>query len=337
MTIGQRKKDHVSLSVSGEASYSKPVGFERFDFIHNALPEINLDEIDPSAEFLGYRADVPLFISSMTGGYTEAGQVNRIIASFCQEHQIPFGVGSQRIMLEQPETTSSFSVVREKAPDAFIAANIGGCQLQEAIQRDQVNVLIDAIQANAIIVHLNVLQELMQPEGDRNFKGILQAIAALINRTELPVIVKETGAGVNGEAARKLIDAGVSVVDVAGSGGTSWAKIENRRRHLEYHPFDEWGNSTVNCIIEANQAGLAKNQIVASGGVRTAVEMGKALCLGAGFTAMAQPVIERIHHGGYEALETWYKELKHQFTVMMCLLGCRRVDDLNEGLLRNEK
>lgn len=337
MSIGQRKKDHVSLSASGQAAYMKTAGFERFDFIHNALPEIDLDQVDPTVEFLGYTADAPLFISSMTGGYTEAGQVNRIIAAFCQTYKLPFGVGSQRIMLEEPESASSFTVVREEAPDAFIAANIGGCQLEQALLKGQIYHLIESIEANAVIVHLNVLQELMQTEGDRGFRGIRNAINELVQQTDLPVIVKETGAGINGNIARKLIDSGVSVVDVSGSGGTSWSKIENRRRQLENHPFDEWGNPTVDCITEARQAGLTKGQIIASGGVRSAVEIGKALCLGAGFTAMAQPVIREINNGGYDALETWYKELRHQITIMMCLLGCTRVNELSESHLRTLK
>ncbi len=334
MNIEQRKKDHIALSVSGEAAYKKTAGFERFDFIHNALPEINLDEVDTSAELLGYKASLPLFVSSMTGGYSEAGQVNRIIAAFCRKHRIPFGVGSQRIMLEQPETTESFSIVRKEAPDGFISANIGGGQLANGFTEKQARKLIDSIEADAAIVHLNVLQELMQGEGDRNFKGILQGIEDLVRVSGVPVIVKETGGGINGDNARKLINAGVSVVDVSGAGGTSWSKIENHRRNQPDHPFNEWGNPTVDCILEARNAGLSPDQLMASGGMRSVLDAGKALCLGAGFTAMAQPVIRQINKGGEEGLEAWYQEYKQQFATLLCLLGCRRVEDLSERHLR---
>ena len=335
MNIEQRKKDHVRLSASGEAAYVKTAGFERYDFNHNALPEVDFNEIDTFVNFLGYKADFPLFISSMTGGYVEAGKVNQIIAGFCQEEQIPFGVGSQRIMLEQPETSKSFSIVRKEAPDACIASNIGGCQLIGGLNTSQLKLLTDTIEANAIIVHLNVLQELMQSEGDRQFRGILQGITDLISNTDLPVIVKETGAGIDGRIARQLIDCGVSVIDVSGSGGTSWSKIENQRRNLHGSAFDEWGIPTVDCILSAREKGVPKEGLIASGGVRTVSEMGKALCLGAGFTAMAQPVIRQINEGGRDALQSWYETLKHEFKVMLCLLGCRSVSELGESHLRN--
>lgn len=334
MNIEQRKKDHVRLSASGEAAYVKTAGFERFDFNHSALPEVDFNEIETSVDFLGYEAGFPLFISSMTGGYVEAGKVNQIIAGFCQDKRIPFGVGSQRIMLDQPETAESFSIVRREAPDAFIASNIGGCQIIGGLSASQLKLLTDTIEANAIIVHLNVLQELMQPEGDRQFRGILEGITDLINRTDLPVIVKETGAGISGQTARQLMDCGVSVIDVSGSGGTSWSKIENQRRSLHGSAFDEWGIPTVDCILQAREKGVPKEQLIASGGVRSVTEMGKALCLGAGFTAMAQPVIRQINEGGRDALEMWYETLAHEFKIILCLLGCRKVSELSEDHIR---
>ena len=332
--IEQRKKDHIEYSVSGQAAYHKTAGFERYDFIHNALPETDFDEISTEAEILGYQAGFPLFISSMTGGYTEAGQVNRIIAGFCQQYRIPFGVGSQRIMLENPEAAESFSVVRKEAPNAFIASNIGGCQLIGDISGKTIKLLVDSIDADAVIVHLNPLQELMQPEGDRNFKGVLHGIEHLVKQTQLPVIVKETGAGINGNTARKLLDCGVRVIDVSGAGGTSWSKIENFRRGVSGNALDEWGLPTVDCLLDLKDQKIPREQIIASGGIKSASDISKALCLGAGIAAMAQPVIQMIDEGGHESLEAWYKQLDHQFKVMMCLLGCRHIDELGPHHLR---
>ncbi|MDZ7693426.1 MAG: alpha-hydroxy-acid oxidizing protein [Balneolaceae bacterium] len=176
MTIQERKKDHMDLTVSGEMAYDRSAGYEQFDFKHNALPEVNFDEVSTEASLLGRTFDFPLFISSMTGGYTEGGAVNATIAEFCEANNLPFGVGSQRAMLENPKEIESFSIVRDKAPSAFIASNIGGAQLIGGLSSTNLDLLIDSIKADAVIVHLNPLQELMQPEGDRNFKGIEEGI-----------------------------------------------------------------------------------------------------------------------------------------------------------------
>jgi len=334
--IKQRKKDHVELSLSDDVEYSNTTGFEQYQFIHNALPEVNFEDVTTEATLLGRTFSFPLFISSMTGGYTDAGSVNTIIAEFCEHNHLPFGVGSQRIMLEDPETISTFSVVREKAPNAFIASNIGGAQLAGGLPVDQMHLLIDSIQADAVIVHLNPLQELMQPEGDRNFKGIVDGIAKMADDSPVPVIVKETGAGITGSVAKRLLDAGVSVVDIAGSGGTSWAKIENRRPSNErpQEIFDEWGTSTVQCLLEIT--GLKQDQafeLIASGGIRSSYDIVKALCLGADFTASARPVIQSVMENGYDGLQQLLDTWKYQVRVILTLLGCEQISDLGPQYL----
>jgi len=348
MTIQQRKKDHVALTLEEDVSYRKGTGFEQYDFNHNALPEVDLDEVETSSTLFGRRFAFPLFISSMTGGYTEGGAINGMIATFCQKHNLPFGVGSQRIMLERASERASFSVVREHAPDAFIAANIGGTQLIGDFGSQQLAILTDTIRADAVIIHLNPLQELVQPEGDRHFKGIEEGIARVVEESGLPVIVKETGAGISGSVASKLLSLGVRAIDIAGAGGTSWSKVENLRRHMQpekasggtpastgLEAFDDWGIPTAECIRQISplkeSSGL---QLIASGGIRSPFEIAKSLALGADFAAIAHPVITALNRGGIESLETLYSSWHLQFTTLLLLLGCRQPSDLNLSHLR---
>jgi len=241
MSIQERKKDHVDLTAYSDVFYKKSTGFERYDFVHNALPEVNPSEVDVSASLLGRQFSFPLFISSMTGGYTEAGSVNTIIAKCCEKHDLPFGVGSQRAMLEDESQIESFSVVRDHAPNAFIASNIGGAQLIGGLEKEKIDLLVQSIRADAVIIHLNPLQELMQPEGDHDFKGIEKGMEHLITNLKVPVIVKETGAGISGSVAGRLLAMGVDCIDTAGAGGTSWAKVENLRERQKnpMHQFDD--------------------------------------------------------------------------------------------------
>lgn len=337
MSIKDRKKDHVSLTTSGDMNYQTPTGFEKYQFVHNALPEVNVEDISTTANLLNRSFSFPLFISSMTGGYTDAGAVNAIIAEFCEEYNLPFGVGSQRIMLEDPETISSFSVVREKAPNAFIAANIGGAQLVGGLSGEDLDLLINSIEADAVIVHLNPLQELMQPEGDRKFQGIEDGIAQLCSDSAVPVIVKETGAGISGSVAKRLLDAGVNVIDVAGAGGTSWAKVENKRGSNKQpdHDFNNWGLSTLDCLLEVNELRSDYEfELIASGGVRSSFDIAKTICLGADFGAAAQPVITAVVENGYEGLENLYHKWHKQLVNILTLLGCEQLSDLEPTHLK---
>ncbi|NGP89089.1 type 2 isopentenyl-diphosphate Delta-isomerase [Fodinibius halophilus] len=339
MSIKQRKKDHVSLTTSGEVDYQTETGFQQYRFIHNALPEVDIGDVSTEARFLGRNFAFPLFISSMTGGYTDAGAVNAIIARFCEDYNLPFGVGSQRIILEDDSTIESFSVVRKEAPNAFIASNIGGAQLVGGLAASQVNLLIDSIEADAIIVHLNPLQELMQPEGDRKFKGVEEGISQLCTQSPVPVIVKETGAGISGSVAKRLLDVGVKVIDVAGAGGTSWAKVENERlsNHDPDNDFNDWGIPTLECVKQVNELRSDYEfELIASGGIRSSHDLAKALCLGADFAASAQPVIRAVVNDGYDGLERLYKSWCKQFTTILLLLGCEQPKDLNRNHIQSK-
>lgn len=326
MSIKSRKKDHVDLCVNDDVGYEKPTGFDTYYFRHNALPEVNLDDVSLTATLLGRDFSFPLMISSMTGGYSDAGQINAQIARFCERENLPFGVGSQRALLDHPDERKSFSIVRDEAPSAFIAANIGGAQLAQGFSEEAIDILTDSIKADAIIVHLNPLQELVQPEGDRKFIGVEDGIARLVVQSDVPVIVKETGAGISGEVARRLLSVGVSVIDLAGAGGTSWSKVENRRKkHSETTDyFNEWGIPTVTCINEV--AALREQfrfELIASGGIRGAADIVKSICLGADFTASARPIIKALMKGGEEELHNLVRDWKTQASMILTLLGNR--------------
>ncbi|MBP3193706.1 type 2 isopentenyl-diphosphate Delta-isomerase [Natronogracilivirga saccharolytica] len=333
--IEQRKKDHLDITTSGQAGYAKTSGFERFDFIHNALPEVDYDEISCETRFLNRWFSFPLFISSMTGGHHEATPLNAIIAAFCEAYILPFGVGSQRAMLEDPSLLKSFSIVREEAPSAFIASNIGGTQLIGGLEKEKVSALVDTIRADAIIVHLNPLQELRQKNGDRNFSGVREGIRKLVSEVEIPVIVKETGAGLSQNVIEQLIDCGVAAVDIAGAGGTSWGRVENiRNASSEDHFTDDWGIPTSECLLAARDLAGGKCEIIASGGIRHSSEIAKSLCMGAVMAATAQPVIRAVKQEGYEGLEKLYKQWEADFKTIMCLLGCERPTELDMIHLR---
>lgn len=335
MSIQNRKKDHLKYTISGQSAYNHSSGFEQYRIRHNPLPELNFAEISTETHLFGREFAAPIFISSMTGGYAEAGKLNKIIAGVCEDLNLPFGVGSQRIMLENPEIISSFSVVREEAPNAFIASNIGGAQLIGGLLKKSIQMITQSICANAIIVHLNPLQEMIQPEGDKNFRGILDGIKQLLNDTDLPVIVKETGAGIDGSVARLLYDIGIRYIDVAGSGGTSWSKVENYRIEdgKKMDSFNEWGIPTCICLKEIEALHLSDLKVIASGGIRSSLDIFKSLCLGASFSAIGQPVIQVIHQNGREGLRDFLEQHIKELKTAMLLAGISKTNQADSSLI----
>jgi isopentenyl-diphosphate Delta-isomerase len=290
----QRKKEHLELCLDTDrVTGSSGTGLDRYRFLHNALPDLDIAELDLSTTFLGKRLKAPILISSMTGGFDLARKINRNLAAAAQELGLAMGVGSQRVALEEPAVADSFQV-RDVAPDILLLRNLGAVQLNYGYTVDHCRKAMEMIQADALILHLNVLQEAVQPEGNRNFKGLTEKIANICSSIACPVMAKEVGNGISAEVAVKLRGAGVAAIDVAGKGGTSWYSVEAQRAAKEGKPaettFANWGIPTEEALVAVRQA-VPDLQIVASGGIRTGLDIAKSIALGADLAAFGQPLL----------------------------------------------
>ena len=336
MTISKRKKEHVDIALNREVGFrNKTSGFETLDFVHCALPEMSLDEADPSIEFLNRRISFPLMITAMTGGYSGAVLINRALAEVCGKEKIALGVGSQRQTSENHDHLDTFRIVRKTAPDIPIVGNIGASQIARLDDLSPVVRMVDLVEADAMAVHLNPLHELLQPEGNRDFRGVLRAIEKLVRTLAVPVIVKEVGCGISEEVARRLAAAGVEWIDVAGAGGTSWTGIEFHRganKRLA-RSFWDWGIPTVQSLWMAKNAGGVR--VIASGGVRDGLSMAKAVALGAELCGAALPMLKALGSGERPSgLTRLIGEWREAFRSVMFLTGSRTCADLRrEGLL----
>jgi isopentenyl-diphosphate delta-isomerase len=319
-----RKKEHVELVLTEGGQYTKPAGFERLDYIHNALPEISLNDVDLSTQFLGKHLKFPMMITAITGGYKEAEAINKGLAAAAQKHGIAFGVGSQRAMMEKSELTRTYKV-RDVAPDIPLVGNIGAYQLKKYTQ-EQIEFLVDYIQADALAVHLNPLQEAIQPEGDTDYSGVLDAIRKTCETLSVPVIVKETGAGISQDVAIKLKEAGVAWIDVAGSGGTSWSAVEYLRAGST-PGFENWGIPAVEAIIQCR--GVLP--MIASGGIRNGIDGAKAITLGADLCGAAYPFLKALHTRKLDqVIETWQEQMR----ICAFLTGSKTLSDLKKAKMR---
>ncbi len=290
----KRKKEHVELCLDTQSVTSTAgTGLDRYAFEHNALPELDIAEVDLSAEFLGKRLKAPILISSMTGGFDLARKINRNLAAAAQELGLAMGVGSQRVALEQPAAADSFQV-RDVAPDILLLGNLGAVQLNYGYTVDHCRRAVELIGADGLILHLNVLQEAVQPEGNRNFKGLGQKIAEVCRELEYPVVVKEVGSGISADVARRLQRAGVRAIDVAGRGGTSWYAVEAKRAASHGQPasttFADWGIPTEEALVAVRRA-VPDIALVASGGIRSGLDIAKSIALGADMAALGQPLL----------------------------------------------
>jgi isopentenyl-diphosphate Delta-isomerase len=336
MTISRRKKEHVDIAMTRNVGFrDKTSGFERFDFIHCAAPEMAFDETDPSVHFMGRSVSFPLMISAMTGGYAGAARINRELAEVCETEKIALGVGSQRQTSENHDHLDTFRIVRKTAPHIPIVGNIGASQIARMDGFSQVQRMVELIGADAMAVHLNPLQELLQPEGNRDFRGVLNAIERLVRGLKVPVIVKEIGCGISEETARRLAAAGVRWIDVAGAGGTSWTGIEYHRgadKRLA-REFWDWGIPTAESIRMALKAEGAS--VIASGGIRDGLSMAKAVALGAELCGAALPMLKALGtRGGSAGLSRLIREWREAFRAVMFLTASRTCADLRRaGLL----
>ena len=296
--IRQRKREGIEIPLNKDVQAKTASTYlEYVKLIHNALPELDYDEIDISTTFLKRKFSAPLIIDSMTGGAPEAARINGRLGELAEKYGFAMGLGSQRAGLESEQLAETYSIARKNAPSAFLIANIGGAQLAKGLTVGNIKKIIDMIQADALVIHLNPLQELIQPEGEPKYKGVLSKISEISGDLDVPVIVKEVGAGISKEVAVKLEVAGVSAINVAGAGGTSWAGVEKIRAEasnndLKTHLgeiFWDWGIPTAASLIEVKKT--VKVPIIASGGLRNGMEMAKCIVLGASMCAMAYPFL----------------------------------------------
>lgn len=335
--ISQRKKDHIKIALS-VVSQTGDAGFGKYRLVHNALPEIDFDEIDTSVEFLGYQLDQPFFISCMTGGAAEGEKLNKNLAKAAQKKKIAMGVGSQRAAIEHPELRGTFDI-RKYAPDIPIIANVGLVQLNYGFGIKEIKQVIEMVDASAIAFHINPIQEVIQPEGDRNFKNLLPKFKKIIEKIEVPVIVKEVGFGLSYEVIEELYDVGVKIFDTAGWGGTSWSVVEGERRP-GYEDlgqlFGDWGIPTTDSILQASafkqDAEDDEIIILGSGGIRNGIHIAKAIALGSDLAGIAMPFAKAALESE-EAVEDLIDRYSYELRTAMFGLGVENVSQLQEAEL----
>jgi isopentenyl-diphosphate Delta-isomerase len=341
--IKKRKKDHLVYALSDESQIGD-AGFDGYRFIHNALPEINFDEIDTTTPFLNKKVNYPFFISCMTGGVDKGRSLNRNLAKAAQKYHIAMGVGSQRIAIEHPILEDLFKA-RENAPDIPLLANVGLVQLNYGFGLKEYQHCIDMIEADALVVHINPIQEVIQPEGDRNWKGLLDKLAKIIDRLSVPVIAKEVGFGLSEDVVNRLYNIGVRYFDTAGWGGTNWALVEGLRGKANLDlakTFGNWGIPTAESVkmcSRFNSSLTASNSspitILASGGVRSGLDMAKAIALGSDLVGVATPFAKAALKSSEEVeilIEKYALELK----AAMFGVGAKNLKDLkNTKLVQN--
>lgn len=335
-TTESRKVDHVKINLEQDVSFPRlTTGLETVRFMHRAVPELDLDEIDTSVELFGKTLAVPFLISSMTGGAELANKLNRNLAEAAQEYGIAMGLGSQRAAIEDENLAYTFKL-RDIAPDAVLLANVGAVQLNYGYGVDAMRKAVDMAEADALILHFNVLQEAVQPEGDTNFGRLLPAIEDVCKQIGVPVVAKEVGWGFSPADVQRLVDAGISAIDVAGSGGTSWSEVEYHRAQTKHHQdvaraFADWGIPTKDAIDYAKQA-APELPIFASGGLRDGIDIAKCIALGATLGGLASPFLKAANES-VEAVNALIETLTVQLRVAMLASSSRTISDLQQAEL----
>lgn len=335
-----RKNDHLDIVLDpSRATSAASTGFDAFVFEHCAIPELHLDDIDLHANMFGRRLQAPLLISSMTGGAARATTINANLAEAAQRLGIAMAVGSQRIALETAGDQGLTGQLRQLAPDILLLANFGAAQLVRGYGLDEARRAVEMIDADALIVHLNPLQEAVQPGGDRDWRGVLKAIEALAGSLTVPVVIKEVGAGISGRVARQLVDAGVAAIDVAGAGGTSWAAVEAERAASEHEreiarAFANWGIPTA-AALRAVRDACPTTPLIASGGIRDGVEVAKAIRLGADLVGQAAGVLQAALHSS-DAVEAHFRVLIEQLRIACFCTGSADLASLRQAPLLRE-
>ena len=333
--LGNRKSEHIRINLEEDVLSGITTGLEKLHFVNQALPEFDLADVDTSISLFGKKLSAPLLISSMTGGTLEAERINLHLAQTAQEKSIALGLGSQRTAIEDPAAIKTFQV-RRVAPDILLFANLGAVQLNYGYGIDQCRRVVDMVEADGLFLHLNALQEALQPEGDTRFRGLLNKIEQICKNLPVPVIVKEVGWGISGSTARRLVDAGVAAIDVAGAGGTSWSQVEmhrlkDPRRAAIAAAFRDWGIPTAEAIRQVHQT-VPNTPIIASGGLRSGVDAAKVLALGASLAGIAGPFLKAASRS-HEASSALADDILSELRICMFASGAANLSALTETQL----
>lgn len=328
----ERKKEHINICLKDKIKYDKTNGFENYEFPHYAITEVEIDKIDLSTKFFNKKINLPFLISCMTGGTSEAERINEKLAIVASQLKIPIGVGSQRQALENKDLHSTYKVIRQNAKNVPVLGNIGAAQIAHSKKVvDEIKYLIDLVEADAMVVHLNPLQELFQKEGETNFKGLLKNLEKITSNISIPIIVKEVGSGISKEVAKILLNIGVKGIDVAGAGGTSWAKVELERNKSSNEFFGNWGLPTSYCVRTVSK--LKKDYkfiLISSGGIENGIDIAKSIALGADLTASARIILKEVFEsdikGVIKLIQNWFDDVKK----IMYLTGCQNIKELSK-------
>ncbi len=319
-----RKTEHIENFL--RSTYVGDPLFSNIFLYNDSLPEINYDEIDTSLNFLNKKVKFPLMINAMTGGSDLSEEINRSLANVAAEYDLPMAVGSQTIALEDKDSRKSFEIVREIIKDGIVISNLSGFASPE-----DAKLAVDLLRADAIQIHLNPAQELVQVEGERNFCGILNNIEKIVDTSEVPVIVKEVGFGMSQKTVKKLHDVGVKYVDISGFGGSNFFEIENLREpNADISDLFSWGIPTALSLIETKKLAYDDMYLIASGGIKTSVDIVKSLCIGADMTAISGEILSYIVRGGYEYTLRYIDGLMEKTKMLMMLNGAKNISELQK-------
>jgi len=334
-TLPSRKADHIRINLDKDVRSGLTNGLENYHFVHRALPEMDLADVDKTVKIFGKTLQAPIIISSMTGGTPEAAVINQQLATAAQAAGVAMGVGSQRAGIEHTELAYTFQV-RQYAPTILLFSNLGAVQLNYSYTVDQCQRAVEMIESDALILHLNALQEALQPEGDTHFDGLLDKIEKVCRALPVPVVAKEVGWGISAEDARRLSEVGVAAIDVAGAGGTSWSQVEMYRMEEESlarvaAAFRDWGIPTAESILAVRKAapGVA---VFASGGLRDGIDIAKCIALGASLGGMASPFLKAAARSAEDVM-TAVREITRELQVCMFAAGARTIEDLQRTQL----
>jgi isopentenyl-diphosphate delta-isomerase len=330
MKTQKRKSGHLHVCLSKDIQFKRPSGLGQYELVHNALPELDREEIDTSTTFLGKDFSAPLLIEAMTGGTRVASKINKNLAKAAEELGIGMGVGSQRAMIESPAVTETYEV-RDVAPRIFLAGNIGAVQIKE-IGIGKIAGAVKKIGADALAVHLNPAQEIAQNGGHVKWSGVLESIKDLCATVPFPVIVKEVGCGISGDVAVRLEKAGADAIDVAGAGGTSWIKVDSMITGKPLDNFYEWGIPTAECLVQCLQR--VKVPVIASGGIRNGIDAAKALSMGASLAGLALPLLKPATKSA-EAVKSALEQIIMELKTSMFLASARNVEELHGNIARS--